>query len=399
MGSKRKTPFHNRFLIFLGCFFVSTIIYWNVSSLYATDKVYSTSSNEAVYVMDDISIDYRYDTSKYEVVPLISEPYAVLKGDKATLNRMKWSKEKPVFYIDLRGKLPGTYQEVVQYENIPENLTVEIYPLVVNLRLMEQQTLTFTPQIELIGTEKLSNNYIVSLPELGNDEVKVKGMQETLNNIGSIRGVIDVSKRTKTFEAEVVLQAYDRDGNVMPDVNILEKTITVRVPITKRVIVNEKVINEIVVIENKDEVSESGKKDEKPTNKTSKPNSSQEATKDNASKETSKEPPKEGVLSFINIPKGMKLENLTPDLTWSFNVKIDLKGFEAGVYEMPIKDQGKVKVLKFHLIQLDNEEPADSSTKDDSESSGANEDNTKDSSHSKSEGEGVNGNGTGRNDL
>lgn len=397
MGSKRKTPFHNRFFIFLGCFFISTIIYWNVSSLYATNKVYSTSSNEAVYVMDDISIDYRYDTSKYEVVPLISEPYAVLKGDKATLNRMKWSKEKPVFYIDLRGKLPGTYQEVVRYENIPENLTVEIYPLVVNLRLMEQQTLTFTPQIELIGTEKLNHNYIVSLPELGNDEVKVKGMQETLNNIGSIKGVIDVSNRTKTFEAEVMLQAYDRDGNIMPDVNILEKTITVRVPITKRVIVNEKVINEIVIIENKDEVSETDKKDEKPTNKTSKPESSQQETiKDNSSKEPSKEPPKEGVLSFINIPKGMKLENLTPDLTWSFNVKIDLKGFEAGVYEMPIKDQGKVKVLKFHLIQLDNEEPADSSTKDDSESSGANEDNTKDLTPGESEGgtkrDGVGGN-------
>lgn len=364
-----KKILSSRILIFIGCFIVSTIIYWNVSSLYTNENIYSTSSNEAVYVMEDIEIDFRYDTTKYEVVPFVNKPYVVIKGDKATINKMKWSKEEPYFYIDLTGKLPGTYQEVIYYDNIPTNLTVEIYPLIVDLRIMEQQTISFVPQIELKGVDNLGDNYIVSVPELETTEIKVKGMQETLNKIGAIKGVVDISDHKKSFEADVVLEVYDREGNKMPEVNLIEPKVRVMIPISKKVtIVNEQVINEIVIIdEDKDTDTQTGKPIKEPTQGTpvkpetpSKPNvePKPETPKpnDTVTQPKTEAPKQEGVLSFVNIPKTFKIENLTPKLTWSSNVKIDLKGFEEGSYEMTIKDNGKSKILKFRLYT---DEPKD----------------------------------------
>ena len=357
----------SRLLILIGCFIVSTVIYWNVSSLYTNENIYSTSSNEAVYVLEDIEIDFRYDKKKYEVVPFINKPYVVIKGDKATINKMKWSKEEPSFYIDLAGKLPGTYQEVVYYDNIPSNLTVEIYPLIVDLRIMEQQTISFTPQIELKGVENLGDNYIVSVPELENTEIKVKGMQDTLNKIGVIKGVVDISEHRKSFEAEVVLEVYDRAGNKMEGVNLIESKVKVMIPISKKVtIINEQVINEIVIIdggETKPKDSEPAKdapKDNVVENPSPKPDTKPvepkpTETTPNTSKPKPNPTPKpeapkqEGVLSFINMPKSFKIENLTPKLTWTTNVKIDLKDFQEGTYEMAIKDNGKSKTLKFRL--------------------------------------------------
>lgn len=331
-----KYLFSQKVWILLGCFIVSSALYWNVSSLYDNDKIYSTSSSDAVYVLEDIDIDFRYDKDKYEVVPFINKPYVVIKGDKATINKMNWSKEEPYFFIDLTGRPPGTYQEVVHYDNIPSNLTVEIYPLIVDLRIMEQQTISFTPQIELQGVDNLGDNYIVSVPELQTTEVKVKGMQEVLNNIGTIKGVVDIAKRTTSFDTVVELKAYDRDGNPMPEVNLIEKLIKVHVPITKKVtIVNEQVVQEIVVVEQpkEEEPTETGE-EEPNTEKPTKPI----------------EPPKQiGILSFVNVTPNYKIENLTPNLTWTSNLIIDLKGFELGTYEMTLKDQGVDKVLKFRL--------------------------------------------------
>ena len=334
---KQKTPWTMKVLILILCFVTSSFIFWNVSSIKQDNSSYSTSPTEGVYVLEDIKIDYRYDKTKYEVVPFINKPYAVIKGNKALINKMKWSKEEPVFFIELSGKLPGTYQEKVQYENIDPNLVVEIYPSVVDLRIMEQQTMKFVPQIDLVGTDKVDKNYIISVPELLQEEVMVRDIQDKLNQISSIRGTIDVSKLRTTTEFEVNLQVYDRENNLMTGVNLLETSIKVRVPVQKKTtIVNEQVIKEVVVVE---EVVK------QPTQ----PPKTEDKPKDGSQPVQQEKPTPKGTLSFVHIPDNLILTNLTPSLTWTSDVKVDLKTFVAGVYEMTIKDNKQEKVLKFRL--------------------------------------------------
>lgn len=353
----------SKYIIFISCFVVSTIIYWNVSSLYDGNTTYSTSSSDAVYVMEDIDIDFRYDTSKYEVVSFVNKPYVVIKGNKAAINKMKWSKEKPTFFIDLTGKLPGTYQEVLQYTNIPSNLTVEIYPLIIDLRIMEQQTLSFTPQVELEGSDTLGDNYIVSVPELERTEVRVKGMQSSLNSIGQIKGVVDIKGSKTSVEEEITLKAYDRDGNVIDNVTILEPKMKVMIPISKKVtIINENIINKIVVVtgtKEKDIAPKVVVTESKDSVGTSKEDAPKDVTKpETPTKETVK--PK-GSLVFINTPSDLLLENMTQDLEWQTAMTVDLKTFKVGTYEMALTDGNSKKVVKFKLTSKtqDTDKPKD----------------------------------------
>lgn len=337
---------------------VSSALFLSVSTVGNTTKeaFLSSSFSEGVYVIENLNVDYRYDKTKYEVVNLSSEPYAVIRGDKALINMLKWS-GNPEFFIELSGKPPGTYRETIQYSGINKGLTVEIYPSILDLRLMEQQTIKIVPTIEVVGQDKLKENYIVSLPELDKEEVMIRDIQDKLNLVGQVKGVIDVSNMIKTQTVTVTLEVYDRDGSIIPNINLIDKTIQVTIPIEKKVtIVKEEIVNEIVVIE---------KEDSKETD-TSKQNETQ-------SKEPSKQPEKdtpvkEGVLSFINIPEGLNLVYDTSNLKWSGDVKIDLKGFKAGKYEMTVNDNGVKKVVKFTLTEKDKpKEPNDKESEESDE--------------------------------
>jgi len=278
-----------------------------------TDGLFST---KGVYVINNIDVEYLYDKENYEVIPFVSDVYAVIKGDKGLINVQKWS-GKPKFYIDLRGKPVGIYNEKVQYEGVDDKLEVEIYPKVIDVKLVEQQIVRFKPIIELEGVEKIDKNYIVSVPVLLQDEVKVKGTQEMLANIGVVKGVVDVSDLKKTSVVEVPLKVYDRENKEMNNILLLDKYIKVQIPIEKKVtIIKEEVVKNIVIQQEVQDVK------------------------------------KEGTLSFTNIPEGYKLTNLTSGLTFTKDVKIDVSKFGEGVFEITLNDNGKLKVVKFELVKV-----------------------------------------------
>ncbi|MCA1064805.1 CdaR family protein (plasmid) [Rossellomorea sp. AcN35-11] len=318
--------------VFIISLLLASILAINVSTLgeERNHEFSFTNSTEGIYVIEELNIEYRYDKTKYEVVPFVTKPYAVIKGDKSKINLMKWG-EEPQFYIELSGKPPGTYREEISYTGINKDLEVEFYPGIVDLRLMEQQTIRLTPSIELIGMDKVKENYIISVPELLKEEVLIRDIQDKLNQVGQVKGEIDVSKLTKTKEFEVSLSVYNRDGNLMPDINLLDKNIKVKVPVEKKVtIVKEEVIKKIVVVEAPKEP-----KVENPL------------------------PKQEGILSFVNIPENLDLTNTSSDLKWTGNVTIDVKGFKEGKYEMTVDDAGTKKTVKFVLKSNPPEENED----------------------------------------
>lgn len=337
---KNNLKLTTRLYILILSLVLSSALFLSVSTIGSSEKKWLdlTNSTEGVYVIEHLNIDYRYDKTKYEVVPFVTEPYAVIKGDKYLINLLKWN-GKPEFFIDLNGKLPGVYREKVQYTGINKKLKVEIYPSIINLRLMEQQTIKIVPTIELVGVEKLRDNYIVSVPKLLKEEVLIRDIQDKLNQVGQVKGVVDVSGMTETQDVVVQLTVYDRDGKEMKDINLIDKTVTVRIPIERKVtVVEEEVINKIVKVENISKIDEQ----KQPTP----PKQEEKPKVDN----NQKLPVREGVLSFINIPSDLNLINNTTGLKWSSDVKIDLKGFKAGKYEMTINDNGVKKVVKFDLI-------------------------------------------------
>lgn len=345
-----KATLRRKIFIAILSLIASCVLFLSVNTLGSNDKGgfnFSTST-EGVYVIENIPISYIYDENKYEVVPFIVEPYAVVKGNKQLINLLKWS-GNPEFYIDLTGKLPGTYREEVNYNGINKQLEVEIYPGIVDLRLMEQQTVKFQPVIELVGTESIDDNYIVGIPEIEAGEVMIRDIQDVLNQVGSVKGIVNVEGLTKDTRLEVKLSVYDKSGNIMKDINLIDTSVMVNIPIDQKVtVIKEEVVKEIIVTEEVEKLVEVEKEVEVEVEK--EVIVEKEVPVQTKPDPVVKEPEKEGILSFQNIPKELTLVNKTGEIKWTGNVKVDLKGFKAGLYEMNVNDNGIKKIVKFELV-------------------------------------------------
>jgi YbbR domain-containing protein len=357
---KTKEKITTKIWLMVISFTLSCILFLSVSTFEGSDKkeAFFSSSTEGTYVIENIEIDYKYDKTKYEVVPFVTEPYAVVKGNKQLINILKWS-GKPEFFLELTGRLPGSYREEVEFTGINKDLEVTIYPSTIDLRLMEQQTLTIKPTLELTGVEDVRSDLIVSTPEILTKEVKVRGIQDRLNQIGQIKGILDVSKMHHTEQVEVNLIVYDRDGKVMKDINLIDKVMQVNIPIEKKVtIINEAVINKIVIVEGEKEpeapiISEPIKEpvvtEPLPPEPVVPKPTVPKPTKPEPKEPIKVVPPKIGKLSFINVPSTLILTNNTPKLKWTTVIEIDLKSFKEGTYSMTIKENGVKKEIKFTL--------------------------------------------------
>lgn len=346
INGKKKVPFSTKLTMFLISFIIAIIMVVNVNTFGIggnTNSNYSlTSSTKGTYVIEDLNLKYIYDDTKYEVVNLSTAPYAVVKGDKQFINMLKWSKKKPEFYIDLTGKTPGTYREAIQYKGINSNLTVEIYPNNLDLRVMEQETLKLEPTVELQGTEKLDSNLIVGVPEVKDKEVRIRDIQDRLNQVGQVKAIVDVSDLKDTSTVQAKLKVYDRDGKPLEDINLLDNYIDVTIPIEQKVvIINSK--------DAKNYVSQSENKMTKKKHKTSE-DAKEKATTKKDKKETSKQEKPTGSLTFKGLKKGYDLENLSKDLEWKTNIVINVSTFKEGTYRVTVKDEGVIKNIKFKIV-------------------------------------------------
>lgn len=237
----------------IGClsFFVALVLYVSTAEVGGKKVLGLSSSTTGSFVMEDIKINYEYDRSRYEVVPYENDAYAVVTGDKAALNLMRLSGEDPEFTVDLTGKVPGKYQERVLVDGVRKGLKVEVFPGLMELRVMELQTLKMSPVIEIeksVVDEAKSRGYVLSVPELVDvKEVRVRDIQRRLSKVGQVRGYVRSGTVLEPgMNVEVELRAYDRDGKLM-NVNLIDREVTVRIPMESKVtVVKESVVKKIV---------------------------------------------------------------------------------------------------------------------------------------------------------
>lgn len=248
---KGKSKKGNLSILFL-TLVISAVLY----TIIGYEEIYIKNGKpnfESSYVIDNLDIEMRYDKENYEVSAVLNNPYAVISGDSLSINKLKLMK-KYKFFIDVNGLKEGNYNVYVEHEGISKDLKVETYPMVVNVFLREKEIVNYTPVIEYVGQEKLkSKKLIVEVAELVDlEKVRIRDTQENLSKVVEVKGIVDVSEFDKTREVSVELKVYDKDGNALDDINLIDKKVKVKIPIEKKVtvvneIVNETVVNEIVV--------------------------------------------------------------------------------------------------------------------------------------------------------
>lgn len=352
-SNKNKKPVKTsqRVLFLIIALVTAFFISINVSTIGGTkdkNNFSLSTSTQGTYVIEDLNVRYIYDKTKYEIVSLSQEPYAIVKGDKQLINILKWGKDKPDFYIDLTGKKPGTYREQIQYKGISSKLDVELYSPSLDLRVVEQETATFVPVVELVGAEGLPSDLIVGVPKVNLSEVKIRDIQERLNQVGQVKAVLNISDLRETTTTTINLIVYDREGKEMEGVNLLNKVVDVTVPIEpKTTIINKEEVKKYV---NSDKVSVKEHKEQKHKEPKKEEVEHEEEPKEEIKEHTNKKA--KGSLKYIGLKKGYTLTDKTREYKWTSNIVINISSFKEGVYSMVITDDGVKRKISF-LIKKD----------------------------------------------
>lgn len=198
-------------------------------------KIVNLVETEASVISNQV-VEVEYNEESYVVEGIPSTVDIVLMGRKSDLYLAQQLGEHKVT-LDLTGLGVGTHKVKLKYNNPinslnykldPSTVTVVIHPIVREVR---------TVTTDVLNTDKLDSKLIVSNVSLGRDEVIIKSYAEKLEEVASVKAIVDVNSLNASAAGvytleNVKLVAYDEKGTEIKDVEILPETLTATVTIT-----------------------------------------------------------------------------------------------------------------------------------------------------------------------
>ncbi len=204
--------------------------------VFVDQKVLTLNSNSAK-VLKDQKAEVLYNEERFVITGVPESFDITLIGSKADLYIAEQSNNHNLV-LDLNDITePGTYKRDVEYEVGSSSIDYSVNPsqvtVVVYLKESRNQTLSYN----IVNKDHLDNTLEISQVDLNVDQVVISGASFQLEKVATVEALIDVDKLTTLSEGtqtlrDIILKAYDKDGNVV-DVEINKKEdITAEVTIT-----------------------------------------------------------------------------------------------------------------------------------------------------------------------
>ena len=176
-----------------------------------------------------------YNEELYVVEGLPKEVDITLIGQRRHIFLAKQSPSKGVS-VDLTGLKPGNHRVTLKYTQRLRSLDYKLDPSQVTVTIYEKVSQNRALTYDVLHQEALDTKLYISNAEIDRSEVIVKGAEYKLNEVASVKALIDVRnipnpKAGEITVKDIPLVAYNNDGKVL-DVEIVPKTVTANVTIT-----------------------------------------------------------------------------------------------------------------------------------------------------------------------
>lgn len=203
----------------------------------AIDQKLLVLTNTSAEVFKDQKVEVLYDEERFVLTGVPDTVDITLIGSKADLYIAKHSSSRQVKIDLLDIKEPGTYKVDIKYESGLSSIEYSVNPsqvtVVAYLKESKNQTLSY----KIVNADLLDSSYEISNVSLNMDKVVIRGADFQIAKVASVDALIDVDKLTNVTPGvhnleDIILRAYDKDGNVV-DVEIHTMTkVTAKVEIT-----------------------------------------------------------------------------------------------------------------------------------------------------------------------
>jgi len=132
---------------------------------------------------------------------------------------------------DLSGFLEGTHEIKLAPKDFSTRLDVALSQTTAVVTIKKKISERFALAYDFVNKDKMNQEYVLGTPLLSDQEVIIRASQDTLDQIGIVKVLIDVSKVTADFTKLGTVVAYNQSGERM-NVDILPKEVTVTVGVS-----------------------------------------------------------------------------------------------------------------------------------------------------------------------
>ena len=201
-----------------------------------TDKESNIMIDQYAEILSDQQVTAVYNEELYVVEGLPDTVDITLVGQRRHIFLAKQSPAKGVS-VDLTGLKPGNHKVTLKYTQRLKSLDYKLDPENVTVTIYEKVSDTRTLTYDVLHKDNLDKKLYISDIELDRTDVIVKGAEYRLKQVASVKALVDVNEipNPKAGEIElkdVPLVAYDTDGKILDDVEIVPKTVKAKLTIT-----------------------------------------------------------------------------------------------------------------------------------------------------------------------
>ena len=138
--------------------------------------------------------------------------------------------------VDLTGLGPGQHKVNLRYTQQLSSIDYRLDPSTVTVTIYDKVSATKSLTYDILHQDSLDTKLNIDSVELERSEVIVKGAEYKLDEVATVRALVDVDNFPTQEAGELTLEdvplvAYDADGKVV-DVEIVPKTVTAKVNIS-----------------------------------------------------------------------------------------------------------------------------------------------------------------------
>ncbi len=197
-------------------------------------EVINLVHNEAE-VLANQPVKVLYNEEAYVVEGVVNNVDIILTGNKSAIYLAKQLGGHEVV-LDLTDYKPSnsSYRVKLTYNQTVDSIKYKIDPTYVTVTIKNKVSKLFAVSYELLNENKLNEKVSVGNVELSKSEVVVKGSEDALNKIATVKALVDLNnsdyKDAGMYETDnIPLVAYDEKGNLLTNVEIVPSSISASV--------------------------------------------------------------------------------------------------------------------------------------------------------------------------
>ena len=198
------------------------------------DRQNTTLLEKNAEVLYDIPLSATYNDEEYVVEGLPETVDITLIGTKANLYLAKQLPTQDVT-VDLSDLKPGVHKVSLKYKQSITSVEYKLDPSEVTVVVSSKKSETRSVESDIVNLNKLDSKLAINNTKLDTDEVIIKGTEDSLAKVSTIKALINVSDMvdpkagTNTLK-DIPLIAYDENGSKV-DVEMVPSKVTATVEI------------------------------------------------------------------------------------------------------------------------------------------------------------------------